>query len=157
MSMNKRRHLGFTLIEVIIFIVVVGVGVAVILQALNQASKASADPMVRKQVMALADSIMEEILQKAYCEPDPVTPTNCNIANVVESGRDTYNDVDDYNGLTKAAFTDWPSSLAAYTVTISVGAPASIGTPGVTAKKVTVTVTGGAFAVTLTGYKTQYY
>ena len=92
MSMNKLRHRGFTLIELIIFIVVVGGGLAGILTVSNNVVKSSADPMVRKQSMALADSILEEILQKEYSDPDGVQGN--------ETTRETMDDVDDYNGKT---------------------------------------------------------
>jgi MSHA pilin protein MshD len=142
--MNRRQHLGFTLIEVIIFIVVVGAGLAGILAVSTNVVKSSADPMVRKQAMALADSILEEILQKEYSDPDGTSG---------ETTRDTMDDVSDYDGKTKALFTDWPASLSTYSVVISV-APSTLGT--VTAKKVTVTVTGGSNAITMTGYRTAY-
>lgn len=146
MSMSKRQHQGFTLIEVIIFIVVVGAGLAGILAVSNNAVKSSADPMVRKQAMALADSILEEILQKEYQDPD-------GLPNVVESGRDTYDDVDDYNGKTQAIFADWPASLGTYTVAIVV-TPTTLGT--IPVKQVTVTVTGGSNVVAMTGYRSNY-
>lgn len=143
--MNKLRHRGFTLIELIIFIVVVGVGLAGILTVSNNVVKSSADPMVRKQSMALSDSILEEILQKEYADPDGVQGN--------ETTRDTMDDVDDYNGKTKAIFTDWPSALSTYTVSISV-TPSTLGS--VVAKKVTVTVSGGVHVISLSGYRTNY-
>lgn len=144
--MNSPRQKGFTLIELIIFIVVVGAGLAGILAVSNNVVKSSADPMVRKQAMAMADSILEEILQKEFEDPD-------GLPNVVESGRDTYDDVDDYDGKTKAIFTDWPAALGSYTVSIAVTAT-TLG--GVAAKKVTVVVSGGGNSVTMTGYRTKY-
>ena len=150
MSMNKckRQHRGFTLIEVIIFIVVVGAGLAGILSVSTNAVKSSADPMVRKQAMALADSILEEILQKDYDDPD-------GLPNTVETmGRSEWDDVDDYNSKTKADFADWPATLGSYTVDIFVAAPAPLG--GVNAKRITVTVTGGNNSIAMTGYRTQY-
>lgn len=136
---------GFTLIEVIIFIVVVGAGLAGILAVSTNSVKASADPMVRKQAMALADSILEEILQKEYTDPDGVSG---------ETTRDTMDDVDDYNGKTKTLFADWPASLGAYTVTIVVDAPANIN--GIAHKRVTVTVSGGGHDIAMTGYRSNY-
>jgi MSHA pilin protein MshD len=111
----------------------------------NNVVKSSADPMVRKQSMALADSILEEILQKEYADPDGVQGN--------ETTRDTMDDVDDYNGKTKAIFTDWPSALSTYTVSISV-TPSTLGS--VVAKKVTVTVSGGVHVISLSGYRTNY-
>jgi MSHA pilin protein MshD len=142
--MNKRQNRGFTLIEVIIFIVVVGAGLAGILAVSTNVVKSSADPMVRKQAMALADSILEEILQKEYADPDGTSG---------ETTRDTMDDVDDYNGKTKTLFADWPASLSAYSVTIAVD-PSTLGT--VTAKRVTVTVDGGTHSIAMTGYRTAY-
>ena len=62
-------------------------------------------------------------------------------------------DVDDYNGKTKALFTDWPASLSAYSVTIVVEAPAALG--GIMHKRVTVTVTGGTHSIAMTGYRSN--
>lgn len=144
MCMNSHQSRGFTLIEVIIFIVVVGAGLAGILAVSTNVVKSSADPMVRKQSMALADSILEEILQKEYADPDGSSG---------ETTRDTMDDVDDYNGKTKALFTDWPASLSAYSVTIVVEAPAALG--GIMHKRVTVTVTGGTHSIAMTGYRSN--
>lgn len=146
MCTTKRRLRGFTLIELIIFIVVVSVGLAGILVVSTTAVKSSADPMVRKQAMALADSILEEILQKEYSDPDGVQGG--------ETTRDTMDDVDDYNGKTKALFGDWPASLSTYTVTIGVGAAAAVG--GINMKRVTVTVSGGGNDMAVTGYRANY-
>ena len=55
MSMNKYGQRGFTLIEVIIFIVVVAAGLAGILSVSNTVVKSSADPVVRKQTIAIAE------------------------------------------------------------------------------------------------------
>jgi MSHA pilin protein MshD len=68
---NKSER-GFTLIELIIFIVVVGVGVAGILSVYTTSIKSSADPLVRKQAFAIAESLLEEIVNKEYCDPDSV-------------------------------------------------------------------------------------
>ncbi|MGZ4956144.1 MAG: hypothetical protein ACXV8Q_13635, partial [Methylobacter sp.] len=134
--MNNARLAGFTLIELVIFIVVVSIGVVGILSVMNLNVRYSTDPMMRKQAAALADSILEEILLKEYSDPDGG-------ANVVEAGRSTYDDVDDYNGLTNTAFTDLAAAgLANYGIAIAVAAPAALN--GVTMKRVTVTVTGGA-------------
>ena len=71
--MTRSRHRGFTLIELIIFIVVVSAGLAGILSVMNTVVKSSADPMVRKQSIAIAESLLEEILLKNYNDPDAVS------------------------------------------------------------------------------------
>ena len=141
--MNRSRSRGFTLIELIIFIVIVGVAMAGILSVFNTSVKSSADPMVRKQAMALADSIMEEILLKAYASSG--TGTN----------RATYDGVDDYNGLTETAFTDLSAAgLSGYTVSIAVAAPSTLA--GVAMKRVLVTVSHGSESVAMAGYRSKY-
>lgn len=66
----ERRQAGFTLMELLLFIVVVAVGMAGILMVMDVSVKSSSDPMVRKQAVALADSLLEEVLLKAYADPD---------------------------------------------------------------------------------------
>lgn len=142
MFMNRSRQSGFTLIELIIFIVVVSAGLAGILSVMNTVVKSSADPMVRKQAMALADSILEEILLKAYTSSGTGT------------SRSSYDGVDDYNGKSNATFADLPASLANYTITI--GVTDGSATLGVTAKKVTVSISHGSDVVSMTGYRANY-
>jgi MSHA pilin protein MshD len=144
--MTKRRAQGFTLIELLIFIVVVSAGLAGILSVMNTTVKSSADPMVRKQAIALADSILEEVLLMPYADPDGT--------NLGETGRANWDNVDDYNGKTNADFTDLPSELASYLITIAVGDGSA--TLGVPARKVTVTIQRGIESVSMTGYRANY-
>jgi len=63
---------GVSLVELIVFIVIVGVAVAGILLALNLATRASADPFVQKQALAIAEALMEEVQMRSFtfCDPD---------------------------------------------------------------------------------------
>lgn len=63
---------GVTLVELIVFIVIVGVAMAGLFAAFNTITAASADPQVRKQVLAIAESLMEEVtlMPFTYCDPD---------------------------------------------------------------------------------------
>lgn len=146
MSTIESRSAGFSLIELIFFIVIVSVALAGVLQVMQTTTRASGDPMVRKQALALAESVLQEVLQKAYTDPDPLVSTG-------ESSRDTFDDVDDYNGRTQTSFTDLPAALAGYTIAIAV-APATLGTLAM--KRVTVTVTRGAESITLQGYRGNF-
>ena len=153
MCMSRRRHSGFTLIEVIIFIVVAGAAMAGILSVMNTVVKSSADPLVRKQALAIADSILEEILQKAFNDPDGING---------ETLRSTMDDVSDYDGKTQTLFNSaspggWPVALDGYSVAIAVVTDTSvIGTASLPAKRVTVTVGRGTESVTLVGYRGNY-
>ena len=155
--MVKRGERGFTLIEIIIFIVIVGVGVAGVLSVMNQVTMHSADPLVRKQASAMAESVLEEILLKSYCNPATVdsttTPPTCGAASA-NTLRVNFDNVDDYNGKTQAVFLDWPAALAGYTMTISVGAEAAVS--GQNMKRITVTVTRGNESVAVVGRRANF-
>jgi MSHA pilin protein MshD len=142
---SPRRHSGFTLIELIIFIVVVSAGLAGILSVMNTTVKSSADPMVRKQAIALAESVLEEVLQKAYADPDGT--------NTDETDRTNWDNVDDYNGKTEADLA-LPAAVSAYSVRIAVSDGSAV--LGIAARKVTVTVSRGTESITLAGYRTNY-
>lgn len=151
MCMTRLRHHGFTLIELIIFIVVISAGLAGILSVMNTVVRSSADPMVRKQTIAIAESLLEEILLKEYANP---------------AGGDTgtvralFDDVDQYAGYnTTAGITDplgvAVASLSSYNVAPAVVvSTTTIGT--LTVKQVTVSVTGPQGVVRLTGYRGNY-
>lgn len=66
----SRRQRGMTLIELVMFVVIVAVGVAGILSVLNITVLRSADPLVQKQAQALAEGLLEEIQTGyfAYCD-----------------------------------------------------------------------------------------
>ncbi|TFW22392.1 prepilin-type N-terminal cleavage/methylation domain-containing protein [Duganella callida] len=107
---NKRRQQGVTMVELIIFMVIVGVAVAGILQVLNFANKNSADPMRRKQAMLIAEAYMEEVQQAqfTYCDPADENastasdPNGCKDATLREQfGREAnntrpYDNINDY-------------------------------------------------------------
>lgn len=159
---RRRPQKGFTLIEMVIFIVIVGIGVAGILSVFRTSVASSADPLIRKQTIAIAESLLEEIMLKAYCDPDTVdastNPPTCG-ANAVEGSRSQYDDVDDYNGYTSVGITDAQGttvpSLSAYSVTPAVSvSTATVG--GLTVKVITVSVTGPQGTYSLTGYRGNY-
>jgi len=160
---RSRQH-GLSLIELIMFIVIVSVGVLGILSVLNVTVKNSADPMIRKQVLAVAEAMLEEVLTKDFSNPaggfTPAAP-----GNPTQAERPSFDSVDDYN-MTGAwnwtgvksllDITTNISGLASYTVTVAVAGAALNGIAAANAKSVTVTVTGGNETVTLVGYRTNY-
>lgn len=71
---SRYRQAGISLIELVIFIVVVSIGVVGILSVMNVTTKASADPLLRKQALAIAESLLEEIELQAFTFCDPNDP-----------------------------------------------------------------------------------
>ena len=61
-----------SLVELLIFIVVVGAALAATLTALTQATATSADPLLRRQALAVAESLLEEIelMPFTFCDGD---------------------------------------------------------------------------------------
>lgn len=161
--MTKRNpnasQQGFTLIELIIFIVVVGLGMAGILMVINTVVKSSADPMVQKQAVAIAESMLEEILLKDYANP---------VGGDTGSTRALFDDVDQYNSYSSIGIKDLTGAtipaLVSYNInSVSVclesacPAPINAALSAASAKRVTVSVTGpNGVAVSLKGYRTNY-
>lgn len=69
---RSRKSLGFSLVEMVVFIVIVTTAIAGVIGALAFMSGHSADPMARKQAIAIAESLMQEIQQMpfTFCDPD---------------------------------------------------------------------------------------
>lgn len=67
-----RDQRGVSLIELIIFIVIIGTALIGILAVMNQTTAHSADPLVRKQALAIAESLLEEVelMQFTFCDPN---------------------------------------------------------------------------------------
>lgn len=123
---SARHQSGLTFVELIMFIVIVSVAVTGVLMVISFTSSRSADPMVRKQALAIAESLLEEIeLQPfTYCDPTDANVTTATSATLgsssttcattVESlgpepGESRYsvttpfNNVNDYGGTTSGA------------------------------------------------------
>ena len=57
---------GMTLVELIIAIVIVGTALAGLVAVYNRANVASADPLITQQMLAIAETMMEEVMLKPY-------------------------------------------------------------------------------------------
>jgi MSHA pilin protein MshD len=66
------RQRGLSLIELIMFMVIMGVAAGGVMSLLSLSSKNSADPIRRKQAMLIAESLLEEVEQARFTFCDPV-------------------------------------------------------------------------------------
>jgi MSHA pilin protein MshD len=172
-----KRQFGISLIELIIFIVIVSTAVAGVLSIMNITTQHSADPVLRKQSQAIAESLLEEIeLQPfTYCDPDDANAATATSsagcatlpeAMGPEAGETRYStpqfdNVNDYSGFTMTGIKDITntpiSTLAGYTASVAMTQDgASFGLSADAVLKVDVTVTAGSDSLTLTGYRFRY-
>src|SRR5256885_5168247 len=76
---RPRAEHGISLIELIVFIVIVGIAVAGVVGALSMATRASADPMIQKQALAIAEALLEEVQLQRSEEHTSELQSPCNI------------------------------------------------------------------------------
>lgn len=164
MSTDQR---GLSLIELLVFIVVVGIAVTGVLSVYSLNARSSADPMVRKQALAIAESLLEEVLAQpyTYCDPDdanvetassiadcatPETAMGAETGEMRSSNVQPYDNVNDYNDFfmpTPPGIVDINNNpvtgLSGYSATVKVQPVANFSgiTPVVPGDNVTLLVT----------------
>ena len=146
---SKQR--GVSLIELIMFIVIVSSAMVGILTVMNVVSRNNADPVMHKQALAIAESLLEEIELQNF--------------SMTASGalsRATYQNVMDYNNYSEngivAADGTTIGVLSGYSAIVTVTSPSAWN--GITAGNwvmITVKVTPpSGDSITSVGYRTNY-
>ena len=69
MSFDRQR--GVTLIELILFILIIGIALAAILGVMNVTTRNSADPVRTKQALMIAEGLLEEVQLTGFTRCDP--------------------------------------------------------------------------------------
>ncbi len=85
---RSKRQCGVTLVELVVAIVIVSASVAGVLIAIDRSARASADPLVIKQALAIAEALLEEVqlMPFTYCDPDDVQISTAQSATVGAAG-----------------------------------------------------------------------
>ena len=179
----RIRQKGLSLIELVMFIVIVSVGLVGILMVMNTITRNSADPMIRKQSLAIAESLLEEVqlMPFTFCDPDDprveeataATTAECTVAGVESMGPEgegrysapQFDNVSDYHGFTMNAGnggirdihnTQIPA-LNGYSAQIRVSNQGLGGIAAAETLLIAVTVTGpDNVPLTLEGFRTRY-
>jgi MSHA pilin protein MshD len=73
-ELRGQRQRGLTLIELLMFIVIVAIALAGILQVLRLTTANSADPVRRKQALMIAEGLLEEVQMAGFTFCDPTDP-----------------------------------------------------------------------------------
>lgn len=186
MSSSRRqgRQHGLTLIEMIIFILIVGVALAAIIGVLNLTTSRSADPLRQKQALMIAEGLLEEVqlARFSFCDASSGNAATANASAACEvpenwgpegSAR-PHDNINDYvtvpgtqqrsfdsNGVLVDANGD-AMGVAGFTATVSV-TPATLNdiastgnSADVDVLKVRVEVAYEGGTVVLDGFRTRY-
>ena len=150
----RRGQRGISLIELVLFIVIVSVSIAGVLVAIDRTARASADPLVIKQALAIAEALLDEVelMPFTFCDPDDAQVATAQSATIGATGcaaliegigaeaaetrysaSTPFDNVNDYNGYDSAAeggikdiTNTLITELASYRATIAI-APAALG------------------------------
>ena len=156
-SIPVRAQRGASLIELIVLIVVVGIVATAAMGALATMSSRSADPLVQRQALAIAQSLLDEVTAQPTPDGDALGP---------ESGESRgsttapFNHVNDYHGFSMAGIRNFDgtpvAALESYTATVTVRAQAVGNVPAADGWWVEVRVIGpGGAEVVLAGWRAR--
>jgi MSHA pilin protein MshD len=182
----RKAQRGISLVELVLFIVIVSIAVGGVLLVMNLNTRHSADPLLQKQALAVAEALLEEVELMPYmtCDPDGydaaagtcVKPeamgpeaayANQAQAEARGSAVAPFDNVNDYDGFTlTGGGTDLGSATnvvvpAGYSASVAVTQDAAFGPsgsplPAAAVLRIAVIVTYGGGSVVVEGYRTQY-
>lgn len=134
---RHRRQRGVSLVELIVAITLAGVLLGGVWSGWTLLSRASADPLVARQQLSIAQSLLREIELQPQPGDATAAPT---------PGRTGYASITDYDGLSMSGIADAEGNaiggLESYGATVSVKATALEGIPSTEGWWILVTVSG---------------
>lgn len=160
MSASDRaaRARGFTLLELVFLVIIMGIAGTAVTVGIDQAVRASADPIRHKQAIAVAEGYLDEVMSF------PFAPAGWSGA-ATQGNRATFDDMRDFNGFTSEGVHtrggQGVAGLGGYTVSVTVvdspaeliaAIPAMPAIPATDMMRVRVRVTGAGRDVTLDTY-----
>ena len=157
MYINKPQR-GISLIELILFMVIVSTALAGLLSVMNVNTIGSVDPLIRKQALTIAESLLEEVELHDFANPDGGFT-----GDAIQANRASFDDVMDYNGFATTGIYPADGSatvvpgLADYDVSVTVTNTAWDSIPAADAVQITVTVTDPrGQSIQAVGYRVNY-
>lgn len=143
----KKYQQGVSLIELIVFIVVVGLASSALFATYNYSLLHATDPLIQVRALELAQAKLDEVIALKY---DANTPTGgipaCDTAlgsSCNNSPDADMNDVDDFNNVTDTPYTGYSRSITVTTAN--------------NMKLISVTVTAPkGWSVTLSAYRANF-
>jgi MSHA pilin protein MshD len=183
---HPARETGLSLIELVVFMVVLSAALAGVLRVFIQAGAHSADPLQQRQALAIAESLLDEIelMPYTYCDPDDanaaapvISLAGCSSVSGRESmgpeagetrfAAPQFDNVNDYNGYAMNGIVDITNTpiaaLSGYSASVTVAAAAlgnsfyAVTVADNKVLKITVTVTSpDGSSLALDGYRSFY-
>jgi MSHA pilin protein MshD len=146
-----RLERGVSLIELVVSIAVMGVLVSGLWSSWAMLNSHNADPLVQRQALAVAESLMQEISLQPVATVSGTGGTN----------RSAFTSIADYDGLTLNGITDAQGvslpGLAGYVARVSVGPQSLDGVPSSAGWWIEVRVTSPAGSDTvLSGWRAAH-
>ena len=154
---------GATLVEVVLFIVIIATALSAVLGTLSLTVGRSADPLVARQALAVAESLLQEVMSQPYTANDLDGGANAIGPEAGETRFSTtspFDHVDDYHGYSMTGIVKPDGTavtgLSSYDANVSVAAQALDNIVAGEGLLVTVTVTGpGGYSVALRGFRAR--
>jgi|TARA_B110001454_G_scaffold29420_1_gene28761 MSHA pilin protein MshD len=149
-SFTKSKVKGFSLIELVITIVVIGIALTALSSSLFSGVGRNADPLWQSKATQLSQAYLDEILAMRYQEDSPLGGGLVGTCSI--SGEDAgesrlarnYDDVDDYHNLVEnPSFLDTTaaSNYSGYTVSIEVQCIGPTNAAANNSKLIAITIT----------------
>lgn len=140
---------GYSLIELVITIVVIGIALSALSTSLFSAVGRNADPLWQSKATQLSQAYLDEILSMRYQEDSllgggAVGTCLATGPEVGETSRSLFDDVDDYNGLNETADfldTSTSSNYNGYNISIAVRCVGPTNAASNSSKLIEITIT----------------
>ena len=144
----KQLARGFTLIELVLAITIIGVVGTTLMGAMSAVSARSGDSVMASQAAIVANAYLQEVMSQLYLDP--------NVDG--ETLRKDFDDVDDYDGFSEQGASDKTgvaiAGLNDYRISVTVNL---VNWSGVPAKLIVVTVTDPqGRAISMSSYRTDH-
>jgi MSHA pilin protein MshD len=156
MYTNKAQR-GISLLELILFIVIIGIALGALLSVLNITTQNSVDPLLRKQALSIAESMLEEVQLHDFANP-----AGGFTGAATQANRALFDDVMNYNGFATTGIYSADGSgtgiagLTDYNVSVAVTPIAWLAVAN-DAVQITVTVTPpNGQSLQAVGYRMNY-
>ncbi|PCK08352.1 MAG: MSHA biogenesis protein MshD [Alteromonadaceae bacterium] len=152
---SVKKQQGVTLIETIVFLVVVSIALGAVMNVFSTGVVNSVDPVVRSRALSLAQAQLDDILSRSFDENSPAggipaCDSTLGLACAGIAADADFDDVGDYNGFVN-------NSDPNHTLTVSVVNASFAGVLAAQARLITIqTSMPDGDVVTISAYKTNF-